>query len=66
MAPINRPWIRLKSNSQAATMPVSPVVISTPTVASDNAGHRATRKLATRVRKPPSRRITAKARLPTR
>ena len=66
MAPISRPWIRLRSNSQAAAMPVSPVVISTPTVASESAGHRATRKLATRVRRPPSRRITARARLPTR
>ena len=47
-------------------MPVSPVVINTPTVASDSAGHNATRKLDTRVRKPPSSRITASARLPTR
>ena len=56
----------LRSNSQAAAMPVRPVVINTPTVARDNAGHSATRKLATRVRKPPSSRITARARLPTR
>ena len=47
-------------------MPVRPVVINTPTVARDKAGHSATRKLATRVRKPPSSRITARARLPTR
>ncbi len=66
MAPISRPWIKLRSNSQAATMPVSAVVMSTPTVASDSAGHKATRKLATRVRRPPSSRITARARLPTR
>ncbi|MCY1350632.1 hypothetical protein D9M71_478870 [compost metagenome] len=66
MAPISRPSIQLRWNSQAAAMPVSPAVISTPTVASDSAGQSATRKLATRVRRPPSRRITASARLPTR
>ncbi|MNN71512.1 hypothetical protein D3C81_1874570 [compost metagenome] len=66
IAPISRPWIMFRSNSQAATMPVRPVVISTPMVARDNAGHSATRKLATRVRKPPSSRMTASARLPTR
>ncbi|MNC43398.1 hypothetical protein D3C75_922550 [compost metagenome] len=66
MAPISRPWIRFRSNSQAATRPVRAVVIITPMVASDSAGHSATRKLATRVRRPPSSRITASARLPTR
>ena len=66
MAPTSRPWIKLRLNSQAAISPVSPVVIITPTVASDNAGHNATRKLETRVRKPPSSKITARARLPTR
>ena len=66
MAPISKPWMMLRSNSQAAAMPVRPVVINTPTVARDKAGHSATRKLATRVRKPPSSRITARARLPTR
>ncbi|MNY01952.1 hypothetical protein D3C86_1345010 [compost metagenome] len=66
MAPISRPSSSLRSNSQAAARPVSPAVITTPTVASDIAGHRATRKVATRVRMPPSRRITASARLLTR
>ncbi|MDT4819808.1 hypothetical protein FQZ97_529350 [compost metagenome] len=66
MAPISRPCMRSRSNSQAAATPVSPVVISTPTVARDSAGHKATRKLETRVRRPPSSRITASARLPTR
>lgn len=65
MAPISRPSIQCRSNSQAAAMPVRPVVTSTPRVASDNAGQSATRKLETRVRRPPSRRITASARLPT-
>lgn len=66
MAPISRPSIQCRSNSQAAAMPVRPVVTNTPRVASDNAGQSATRKLETRVRRPPSRRITASARLPTR
>ena len=66
MAPISRPCSRLRSNSQAAATPVRPVVIITPTVASDSAGQSATRKLDTRVRMPPSSRITASARLPTR
>ncbi|MOA54526.1 hypothetical protein D3C78_1781590 [compost metagenome] len=66
MAPISRPWIKFRLNNHAAAMPVSPVVISTPTVARESAGHNATRKLDTRVRKPPSSRITASARLPTR
>ena len=66
MAPIRRPSIQLSLNSQAAAMPVSPAVISTPAVASDSAGQSATRKLDTRVRKPPSSSITASARLPTR
>ena len=35
-------------------------------VASDKAGQSATRKLETRVRRPPSSRMTARARLPTR
>ena len=46
-------------------MPVRPAVITTPTVARDSAGHRATRKELTRVRMPPSSRITANARLLT-
>ncbi|MNF91115.1 hypothetical protein D3C84_737080 [compost metagenome] len=66
MAPISRPSIQLRSNSQAAATPVSPAVTSTPTVASDREGHRATRKLETRVRMPPSSRMIARARLPTR
>ena len=66
MAPISRPSSRLRLNSQAAAMPVRPAVIITPTVASDMAGHNATRKVAARVRMPPSSRITASARLLTR
>jgi len=66
MAPISRPSIQLRLNSQAAAMPVRPAVTSTPIVASDSDGHSATRKLDTRVRMPPSSRMMASARLPTR
>lgn len=44
MAPISRPSIRSSLNNQAAIIPVSAEVISTPTVASDSAGHSATRR----------------------
>ncbi len=50
-------------NSQAAIIPVSPEVISTPTVASDSAGPRATRNELAWVRMPPSSRMIASARL---
>jgi len=66
MAPISIPCIRLRSNSQAAASPVRPVVMATPTVASDRAGQSATRNEETRVRMPPSSRMMASARLPTR
>ena len=66
MAPISRPSSQCRLNSQAAATPVSPAVTSTPSVASDSEGQSATRKLETRVRMPPSRRITASAKLPTR
>ncbi|VTO09214.1 Uncharacterised protein [Klebsiella pneumoniae] len=65
MAPISRPSIRSSLNNQAAIIPVSAEVISTPTVASDSAGHSATRKELAWVRIPPSSRITASARLLT-
>ncbi len=66
MAPISKPCSRSRLNSQAAAMPVRPAVITTPTVARDSAGHSATRNELTRVRMPPSSRITANARLLTR
>ena len=66
IAPISMPSSRLRLNSQAATKPVSPAVTSTPRVANDSDGHNATRKLSTRVRMPPSSRMIASARLPTR
>jgi hypothetical protein len=40
-------------------------VTSTPTVASDMAGHKATRNTRLRVRKPPSKMMIASAMLPT-
>ncbi|CAM7740982.1 Uncharacterised protein [Enterobacter hormaechei] len=46
-------------------MPVRPEVISTPTVARDSAGPKATRNELAWVRIPPSSRITASARLLT-
>ena len=66
MAPISMPCSRSRLNSQAAASPVSPAVITTPIVASESAGHSATRNELTRVRIPPSSRITASARLLTR
>ncbi|CAH0307602.1 hypothetical protein SRABI106_03945 [Rahnella aquatilis] len=66
IAPISKPCIRLILNNHAAASPVRPAVIRTPTVASDSAGHRATRKEEARVRMPPSSKITASARLLTR
>lgn len=66
MAPISIPCSRLRSNSQAAARPVRPVVMATPTVASDRAGQSATRNEETRVRMPPSSKMMASARLPTR
>ena len=63
MAPINSPCSSGRSNSQAAASPVNPEVIATPRVARENAGFSATRKVAVRVRMPPSSRITASARL---
>ncbi len=63
IAPINNPSIRCSLNSHAAIMPVRPAVMTTPTVDSDRAGHKATRKDEARVRIPPSNKITASARL---
>ena len=64
--PINSPSSKLRSNNHAAAQPVKPAVTATPKVASDSAGHSATRKVATRVRIPPSSKITASARLLTK
>ncbi len=63
IAPISKPCSNGKSKSQAAASPVKPEVIATPRVASENAGFSATRKVAVRVRMPPSSRIIASARL---
>ncbi len=63
MAPISRPCSSGRSNSQAAARPVRPEVMATPRVAREKAGFSATRKVAVRVRMPPSSRITASARL---
>ncbi|AHJ00925.1 hypothetical protein D052_4475 [Vibrio parahaemolyticus 10290] len=40
--------------------------MATPMVANDTEGHKATRKLATRVRIPPSKRMMASAKLLTK
>ncbi|MDT4855670.1 hypothetical protein FQZ97_900330 [compost metagenome] len=66
IAPISRPSRVLRPNSQVAATPVNPAVTSTPMVARDSEGQSATRKVAARVRMPPSRRMMASARLPTR
>ncbi len=49
-----------------AIKPVSMVVIATPKVAKEIDGHRATRKVATRVRIPPSSKMIANAKLLTK
>ncbi|SOY48318.1 hypothetical protein CBM2585_A140074 [Cupriavidus taiwanensis] len=66
MAPSSSPSRQSMPSSQAANMPTSAAVTSTPTVASDSDGLSATRKVAKRVRSPPSSRMIASARLPTR
>ncbi|CSC00440.1 Uncharacterised protein [Vibrio cholerae] len=53
-------------NSHIASKPVSKVVTATPKVARETEGQNATRKLATRVRIPPSSKIIARARLLTK
>ena len=65
MAPISNPSMIFRWKSHAAIIPVRPEVINTPTVASDSAGPKATRKELAWVRMPPSSRITASARLLT-
>ena len=54
-----------RPSSHQAPSPVSPALITTPTVASSMAGRRPVRKVAKSVRSPPSSRITASATLPT-
>jgi len=55
---------RQSTSSQTATKaPASDAVTSTPMLASDNAGHSATRKVHRCVRSPPSSRMIASARL---
>ncbi|SPD65378.1 protein of unknown function [Cupriavidus taiwanensis] len=66
MAPSSSPSRQSMPSSQAANIPTSAAVTSTPTVASDRDGLSATRKVAKRVRSPPSSRMMASARLPTR
>ncbi len=66
MAPISRPCARLKERIQAEKPPTTPVVTSTPTVASDSEGRSATRKLSSGVRRPPSNKITARPQVPAR
>jgi hypothetical protein len=65
MAPISRPTSTGRPSSQAEASPATSAVIITPTVASTNAGRNPTRNDSTRVRMPPSSRITASARLLT-
>ena len=64
-APISRAWIQPMPSTNFATGAVSNVVISTPTVASVTAGPSTLRRLAKRVRSPPSNRINASAIEPT-
>ena len=66
MAPMSRPCSPLRSSTQAANKPTSAPVTSTPTVASESAGRKPTRKSSARVRSPPSKRMIASARLPSR
>ncbi|MNL04994.1 hypothetical protein D3C87_1255740 [compost metagenome] len=66
MAPSSRPSFQSMPSIHAANSPTSTAVMPTPTVASDSDGRSATRKVAKRVRSPPSSRITASAILPTR
>ncbi|MNT02271.1 hypothetical protein D3C72_1367610 [compost metagenome] len=66
MAPSSSPSRQSMPSSHAANTPTSAAVTSTPTVASDSDGLSATRKVAKRVRSPPSSRMIASARLPTR
>ncbi|CSB43100.1 Uncharacterised protein [Vibrio cholerae] len=66
IAPTKTPCNRLRLNSHIASKPVSKVVTATPKVARETEGQNATRKLATRVRIPPSSKIIARARLLTK
>ena len=64
-APTSKAWIQPMPSTNLATGAVSKVVISTPTVASVTAGASTLRKVAKRVRRPPSNRISASAIEPT-
>ena len=64
-APISKACIQPMPSTNLATGAVSKVVISTPTVASVAAGASTLRKVANRVRRPPSNRISASAIEPT-
>ena len=66
MAPSNSPSFQSIPSNQEANAPTSTAVMTTPSVARDKDGRSATRKVARRVRNPPSSRITASAILPTR
>ena len=65
-APTSNDSLQLMSSRYLATGAVNPAVIMTPTVASVAAGASTLRKVASRVRKPPSNRISASAIEPTR
>jgi len=64
IAPSSIPSSHDSLSTQAANTPSRAAVTSTPTVARLIAGHRATRKVSRLVRMPPSKMITASARVP--
>ena len=64
-APTSSPSLQFSCSAQTATGAVSAVVIRTPTVASSPAGASTLRKVASRVRRPPSNRIRPSATEPT-
>ena len=65
-APTSSASIQPRPSAYVATGAVSAAVSRTPTVASTSAGASTLRKVAKRVRKPPSNRIRASATEPTR
>ena len=65
MAPNNMAKYQSKPKRKCAATPVNPAVTNTPHVAKVIAGFKPVRKVLNSVRKPPSSKITAKAKLPT-
>jgi hypothetical protein len=64
MAPISRPCSQCRSSTQAENIPTSPAVATTPKVARLIDGQSATRNVSRRVRMPPSKMMTARAKVP--